>query len=68
MFQDASLEGPTESPKSVFLIIGTAEYNMVSLNSTLKSFLWEMPNQFSFVTFKAAPQFLMGFTLTGSVV
>lgn len=44
--QDASLEGSPESPKSVVLIIGTAEYNMVSLNSTLKAFLWEMASPF----------------------
>ncbi|XP_057479223.1 pentatricopeptide repeat-containing protein At3g18110, chloroplastic isoform X1 [Actinidia eriantha] len=40
--QDASLEGFPESPKSVALITGTSEYNNVSLNSTLKAYLWEM--------------------------
>lgn len=44
--QDASLEGSPESPKSVVLITGTAEYNMVSLNSTLKAYLWEMGSPF----------------------
>lgn len=45
-FQDASLQGYPESPKSVVLITGTAEYNMVSLNSTLKACLWEMGSPF----------------------
>ncbi|MED6204541.1 hypothetical protein PIB30_010093 [Stylosanthes scabra] len=44
--QDASLQGDPESPKSVVLITGTAEYNMVSLNSTLKACLWEMGSPF----------------------
>ncbi|KAK9272242.1 hypothetical protein L1049_002613 [Liquidambar formosana] len=44
--QDASLQGSPESPKSVVLITGTAEYNMVSLNSTLKAYLWEMGSPF----------------------
>ncbi|XP_068634872.1 pentatricopeptide repeat-containing protein At3g18110, chloroplastic [Aristolochia californica] len=44
--QDASLQGSPESPKSVVLITGTAEYHMVSLNSTLKAFLWEMGSPF----------------------
>ncbi|KAF5735418.1 pentatricopeptide repeat-containing protein [Tripterygium wilfordii] len=44
--QDASLEGYPESPKSVVLITGTAEYNMVSLNSTIKACLWEMGSPF----------------------
>ncbi|KAL6320190.1 hypothetical protein AAG906_004699 [Vitis piasezkii] len=44
--QDASLQGYPLSPKSVVLITGTAEYNMVSLNSTLKAFLWEMGSPF----------------------
>ncbi|CAL9001273.1 unnamed protein product [Prunus brigantina] len=43
---DASLEGYPESPKSVVLITGTSEYNMVSLNSTLKACLWEMGSPF----------------------
>lgn len=44
--QDASLEGFPESPKSVVLITGTAEYNKVSLKSTLKAYLWEMGSPF----------------------
>ncbi|XP_074357621.1 pentatricopeptide repeat-containing protein At3g18110, chloroplastic-like [Apium graveolens] len=44
--QDASLDGFPESPKSVVLITGTAEYNQVSLNSTIKAFLWEMGSPF----------------------
>ena len=40
------MQGYPESPKSVVLITGTAEYNMVSLNSTLKAFLWEMGSPF----------------------
>ncbi|GMH28176.1 hypothetical protein Nepgr_030019 [Nepenthes gracilis] len=44
--QDASLEGSPESPKSVVLITGVSEYNMVSLNITLKSYLWEMGSPF----------------------
>ncbi|KAK9192786.1 hypothetical protein WN944_003479 [Citrus x changshan-huyou] len=44
--QDASLQGCPESPKSVVLITGTAEYNMVSLNGTLKACLWEMGSPF----------------------
>ncbi|KAF8044385.1 hypothetical protein BT93_A2394 [Corymbia citriodora subsp. variegata] len=44
--QDASLQGYPESPKSVVLITGTAEYNLVSLNGTLKAFLWEMGSPF----------------------
>lgn len=44
--QDASLQGSPESPKSVVLITGTSEYNMVSLNSTLKAYLWEMGSPF----------------------
>ncbi|XP_061994430.1 pentatricopeptide repeat-containing protein At3g18110, chloroplastic [Rosa rugosa] len=44
--QDASLEGYPESPKSVVLITGTSEYNMVSLNSTLKACLWEIGSPF----------------------
>ncbi|KAK4384764.1 Pentatricopeptide repeat-containing protein, chloroplastic [Sesamum angolense] len=43
---DASLEGFPESPKSIVLITGTAEYNKVCLNSTLKAFLWEMGSPF----------------------
>ncbi|KAL8551215.1 hypothetical protein ACS0TY_000340 [Phlomoides rotata] len=46
LMQDASLEGFPESPKSVVLITGTAEYNKVSLNSTLKAYLWEMGSPF----------------------
>jgi hypothetical protein len=44
--QDASLEGVPESPKSVVLITGASEYNQVSLNSTLKAYLWEMGSPF----------------------
>ncbi|KAJ1434996.1 Tetratricopeptide-like helical domain superfamily [Sesbania bispinosa] len=44
--QDASLQGYPESPKSVVLITGTAEYNMVSLDSTMKACLWEMGSPF----------------------
>ncbi|KDP21799.1 hypothetical protein JCGZ_00586 [Jatropha curcas] len=44
--QDASLQGYPVSPKSVVLITGTAEYNMVSLNNTLKACLWEMGSPF----------------------
>lgn len=46
LWQDASLQGYPESPKSVVLITGTSEYNMVSLNSTLKACLWEMGSPF----------------------
>ncbi|KAK3042792.1 hypothetical protein RJ639_001065, partial [Escallonia herrerae] len=44
--QDASLEGFPESPKSVVLITGMSEYNNVSLNSTVKAYLWEMGSPF----------------------
>ncbi|XP_009764491.1 pentatricopeptide repeat-containing protein At3g18110, chloroplastic [Nicotiana sylvestris] len=44
--QDASLEGFPESPKSVILITGKSEYNKVSLNSTVKAYLWEMGSPF----------------------
>lgn len=40
------MEGSPESSKSVVLITGTAEYNLVSLNSTLKAYLWEMGSPF----------------------
>ncbi|KAL2540337.1 Pentatricopeptide repeat-containing protein [Abeliophyllum distichum] len=46
LMQDASLEGFPESPKSVVLITGTSDYNKVSLNSTLKAYLWEMGSPF----------------------
>ncbi|KAH7655386.1 HCP-like protein [Dioscorea alata] len=46
LMQDASLQGIPESPKSVVLITGGAEYNMVSLNRTLKAYLWEMGSPF----------------------
>lgn len=46
VWKDASLQGYPESPKSVVLITGTSEYNMVSLNSTLKACLWEMGSPF----------------------
>lgn len=44
--QDASLQGSPESPKSVVIITGTAEYHMVSLNNSLKAYLWEMGSPF----------------------
>ncbi|KAJ9546179.1 hypothetical protein OSB04_025886 [Centaurea solstitialis] len=44
--QDASLEGFPLSPKSVVLITGVSEYNDVSLNTTLKAYLWEMGSPF----------------------
>lgn len=44
--QDASLQGSPESPKSVVLITGTAEYNLVSLEKTVKAYLWEMGSPF----------------------
>ncbi|KAM7263340.1 hypothetical protein ACFE04_001023 [Oxalis oulophora] len=44
--QDASLQGRPESPKSVVLITGMSEYNTVSLNKTIKAFLWEMGSPF----------------------
>ncbi|KAL2349398.1 hypothetical protein Fmac_003398 [Flemingia macrophylla] len=44
--QDASLQGYPKSPKSVVLVTGTAEYNMVSLDSTLKACLWKMGSPF----------------------
>ncbi|CAM8950930.1 unnamed protein product [Rhodiola kirilowii] len=44
--QDASLQGSPESPKSVVLITGTSDYNSVSLNRTLKAYLWEMGSPF----------------------
>ncbi|KAL4557258.1 hypothetical protein LXL04_035431 [Taraxacum kok-saghyz] len=44
--QDASLQGVPLSPKSVVLITGVSEYNNVSLNSSLKAYLWEMGSPF----------------------
>ncbi|XP_031482628.1 pentatricopeptide repeat-containing protein At3g18110, chloroplastic [Nymphaea colorata] len=44
--QDASLQGSPESPKSVVLITGTAEYNRISLSKTIKAYLWEMGSPF----------------------
>ena len=44
--QYASLEGVPESPKSVVLITGASDYNHVSLNSTVKAYLWEMGSPF----------------------
>lgn len=44
--QDASLQGSPESPKSVVLITGGAEYNLVSIEKTLKAYLWEMGSPF----------------------
>lgn len=49
--QDASLQGYPEPPKSVALITGTAKYNMVSLEITVKACLWEMGSPF--LPFKA---------------
>ncbi|KAJ4831093.1 hypothetical protein Tsubulata_006090, partial [Turnera subulata] len=43
---DASLEGYPESPKFVVLVTGMAEYNMVSLNGTLRACLLEMGSPF----------------------
>lgn len=40
------MEGFPESPKSVVLITGKSEYNKVSLNSTVKAYLWEMGSPF----------------------
>lgn len=40
------MQGYPESPKSVVLITGTAEYNLVSLEKTLKAYLWEMGSPF----------------------
>lgn len=40
------MEGFPESPKSVVLITGASDYNKVSLNSTLKAYLWEMGSPF----------------------
>ncbi|CAN6461439.1 unnamed protein product [Victoria cruziana] len=44
--QDASLQGFPESPKSVVLITGTAEYHRISLSMTIKAYLWEMGSPF----------------------
>nr|XP_010318267.1 pentatricopeptide repeat-containing protein At3g18110, chloroplastic [Solanum lycopersicum] len=44
--QDASLEGFPESPKSVVLITGKSYYNRVSLNSTVRAYVWEMGSPF----------------------
>ncbi|XP_010318267.2 pentatricopeptide repeat-containing protein At3g18110, chloroplastic [Solanum lycopersicum] len=44
--QDASLEGFPESPKSVVLITGKSDYNRVSLNSTVRAYVWEMGSPF----------------------
>lgn len=46
LMQDASLEGFPESPKSVVMITGTAQYDKISLNRTLKAYLWEMGSPF----------------------
>lgn len=40
------MQGSPESPKSVVVITGTSEYNMVSLSKTLKAYLWEMGSPF----------------------
>eukprot|EP01018_Ginkgo_biloba_P019886 Gb_33699 [translate_table: standard] len=45
--QDASLQGVPESSKSVVLITGSSVYNnIVSVNKTLKAYLWEMGSPF----------------------
>ncbi|GAB2221814.1 hypothetical protein Drorol1_Dr00013004 [Drosera rotundifolia] len=44
--QDASLDGVPECPKSVLLATGAAECNMICLNSTVKTYLWEMGSPF----------------------
>lgn len=46
VLQDASLQGLPESPKSVVLITGTAEYNLISLEKTVRAYLWEMGSPF----------------------
>lgn len=40
------MQGLPESPKSVVLITGTAEYNLISLEETIKAYLWEMGSPF----------------------
>ncbi|XP_062233384.1 pentatricopeptide repeat-containing protein At3g18110, chloroplastic isoform X2 [Phragmites australis] len=44
--QDASLQGSPESPKSVVLVTGEGEYNMVSLRKTIRAYLLEMGSPF----------------------
>nr|CAB3469881.1 unnamed protein product [Digitaria exilis] len=44
--QDASLQGSPESPKSVVLVTGEGEYNMVSLHKTIRAYLLEMGSPF----------------------
>uniref|UniRef100_A0A0E0DYB7 Pentatricopeptide repeat-containing protein-mitochondrial domain-containing protein n=1 Tax=Oryza meridionalis TaxID=40149 RepID=A0A0E0DYB7_9ORYZ len=44
--QDASLQGAPESPKSIVLVTGEGEYNMVSLRKTIRAYLLEMGSPF----------------------
>ncbi|KAI4976399.1 hypothetical protein ZWY2020_050006 [Hordeum vulgare] len=44
--QDASLQGSPESPKSIVLVTGEGEYNMVSLRKTIRAYLLEMGSPF----------------------
>lgn len=45
--QDASLQGIPESPKLVTLVTGSTIYsNAISVNKTLKAYLWEMGSPF----------------------
>ncbi|KAL6606005.1 hypothetical protein ACP70R_041658 [Stipagrostis hirtigluma subsp. patula] len=44
--QDASLQGSPESPKSVVMVTGEGEYNMVSLRKTIRAYLLEMGSPF----------------------
>uniref|UniRef100_A0ACD5XY28 Uncharacterized protein n=1 Tax=Avena sativa TaxID=4498 RepID=A0ACD5XY28_AVESA len=44
--QDASLQGSPESPKSIVLVTGEGEYNMVSLRKTVRAYLLEMGSPF----------------------
>ncbi|KAL5200748.1 hypothetical protein ABZP36_021951 [Zizania latifolia] len=44
--QDASLQGAPDSPKSIVLVTGEGEYNMVSLRKTIRAYLLEMGSPF----------------------
>ena len=46
VMQDASLQGSPESPKSIVLVTGEGEYNMVSLRKTIRVYLMEMGSPF----------------------
>ena len=46
VMQDASLQGSPESPKSIVLVTGEGEYNMVSLHKTIRVYLMEMGSPF----------------------